>query len=31
MLLLRGATEVVTPTPTSVPLVGEAMGQVERY
>ena len=31
MLLLRGATEVVTPMPTSVPLVGEAMGQVERY
>ena len=31
MLLLRGATEVVTPKPTSVPLVGEAMGQVVRH
>ncbi|MEC9332858.1 MAG: imidazolonepropionase [Candidatus Thermoplasmatota archaeon] len=31
MLLLRGATEVVTPEPTSVPLVGEAMGQVTRH
>ena len=31
MLLLRGATEVVTPKPTSIPLVGEAMGQVVRH
>ena len=31
MLLLRGATEVVTAKPTSVPLVGEAMGQVVRH
>ena len=31
MLLLRGAMEVVTPKPTSVPLVGEAMGQVVRH
>ena len=31
MLLLRGATEVVTPEPTSIPLVGEAMGQVVRH
>ena len=31
MLLLRGATEVVTPSATSVPLSGEAMGIVERY
>jgi len=31
MLLLRGATEVVTPKPTSTPLVGEAMGQVVRH
>ena len=31
MLLLRGAMEVVTPKPTSIPLVGEAMGQVVRH
>ena len=31
MLLLRGAIEVVTPKPTSIPLVGEAMGQVVRH
>ena len=31
MLLLRGASEVVTPKPTSVPLMGEAMGQVIRH
>ena len=31
MLLLRGAAEVVTPKPTSVPLVGEAMSQVVRH
>ena len=31
MLLLRGAMEVVTPKPTSIPLVGEAMGQVIRH
>jgi len=31
MLLLRGATEVVTPPATSVPLSGEAMGVVERH
>ncbi len=31
MLLLRGAMEVVTPEPTSIPLVGEAMGQVVRH
>ena len=31
MLLLRGATEVVTPSASSVPLSGEAMGVVERH
>jgi len=31
MLLLRGAMEVVTPKPTSIPLVGEAMSQVVRH
>ena len=31
MLLLRGASEVVTPPETSVPLSGEAMGVVERH
>ena len=31
MLLLRGATEVVTPPATTSPLFGEAMGQVERH
>ena len=31
MLLLRGAAEVVTPKPTSIPLVGETMGQVIRH
>ena len=31
MLLLRGATEVVTPSATSLPLSGEAMGVVERH
>ncbi|HJM17793.1 MAG TPA: hypothetical protein QGI59_04740, partial [Candidatus Poseidoniia archaeon] len=31
MLLLRGATEVVTPSATSVPLSGKAMGVVERH
>ena len=31
MLLLRGAMEIVTPEPTSIPLVGEAMGQVVRH
>ena len=30
MLLLRGAMEVVTPKPTSIPLVGEAMSQIVR-
>ena len=31
MLLLRGATEVVTPSATTSPLFGEAMGLVERH
>ena len=31
MLLLRGASEVVTPPETSIPLSGEAMGVVERH
>ena len=31
MLLLRGATEVVTPPATSLPIVGEAMGKIERH
>ncbi len=31
MLLLRGASEIVTPPETSVPLSGEAMGVVERH
>jgi imidazolonepropionase len=31
MLLLRGAAEVVTPSATTSPLFGEAMGQIERH
>ena len=31
MLLLRGAAEVVTPPATSLPIVGEAMGKIERH
>ena len=31
MLLLRGAAEVVTPPASTLPLFGEAMGQVERH
>ena len=31
MLLLRGAAEVVTPPATSLPIVGEAMGEIERH
>ena len=31
MLLLRGATEVVTPPATSIPLAGEAMDKIERH